>query len=112
MNTSIIGIGEIVITLPAEKTLALGDFVTINDTGTAVKAANEAEPVGVCVSRNGAYAGVQVKGGVRVPCTDSTLKPGYQILKVSDGKLAKGTAGTPHLVVSADTVLETAEVIL
>ena len=54
MNTSIIGIGEIVITLPAEKTLALGDFVTINDTGTAVKAANEAEPVGVCVSRNGA----------------------------------------------------------
>ncbi len=112
MKTSVIGIGETVITLPAEETLALGDFVTINDGGTAVKAANDAEPVGVCVSLNGAYAGIQVKGGLRAPCTDSTLKPGYQLLKVSDGKIFKGTTGTPHLVVSVDTTLQIAEVIL
>jgi hypothetical protein len=106
-------IGDVTATFKISGDLVLGDIVTMAENDTVKKAEADNEIVGVCVSLNGAYAGIQVKGGICVPYNDSTLTVGYQQLKaVGDGSVSKGTTGTFHLVVNADTVSKTATIIL
>lgn len=112
MEMSVNGIGTVVVTLKGAE-LSVGDLVMMDGNFGAKKAGTDAEPVGVCVSKNGSYAGVQIKGGVQVGCSDSTLTPGYQMLKATaTNEVAKGTTGVPHLVVSVDTAAKTAEIVL
>lgn len=112
MELSVNGIGAVVVTMKTTDA-ALGDLVMMDGHFQVKKATAEAEPIGICVSRNGDYAGIQVKGGVEVTCTDETLTPGYQMLKAtSENGIAKGTAGALHLVVSVDTGAKTAFVVL
>lgn len=106
-------IGDVTATFKVSGELAVGDIVTLKENDTVKKAAANDTLVGVCVSLNGSYAGVQIKGGVCVPCSDATLTVGYQQLKIAaDGSAAKGTAGTFYLVVNADTSAKTATIIL
>lgn len=109
MSISIQGIGELTLTLKTSSDLALGDLVTLSPDGQAVKAAINAEPIGVCVSRNGAYLGVQVAGGIRL-AQDGTLKTGYQPIKAGTNGVSLSTAGKPRLVVAVTA--DSAEILL
>ena len=105
--------GDVTATFKVSGSLALGDLVSLKENDTVQKAAENASVIGVCVSLNGSYAGIQIKGGITVPCSDSTLTVGYQQLKAaSGGGVQKGTAGAFHLVVSNDTTASTATIIL
>lgn len=99
MSISIQGIGETVLTFKTTTTVALGDFVTLSANHTAVKAAANAEPIGHCVSKNGAYIGVQIAGGMTLP-QNGTLTLGLHPVKATANGLALATTGTPHLIVS------------
>ncbi len=100
MSIGVNGIGEVVMTLQAgDDSIGLGDFVTLSDNGVASKAANDSDPVGVCVSKNGKYIGVQIAGGVTV-AQNGTLTRGFSPVKVTAQGLAKATAGKTRLVVS------------
>lgn len=113
MNIGVNGIGEVVLTLQAETAVKLGDLVTLKSNGLVQKAAADADPIGICVSRNGAYAGVQVKGGAVLPCTDSTLTVGYTPVKATAaGGIAKAAEGISRLVVAVDSSAKTAEILL
>lgn len=109
MSISINGIGETVITLKTATTVNIGDFVTLSGNGIAVKAETNAEPVGVCVSKNGTYLGVQIAGGMTLP-QDGTLTIGYHPVKTAAAGLALATAGKPRLVISVTE--NTADIIL
>ena len=106
-------IGDVTATFRISGTLKVGDLVTMAENSTVKAAAKDTEVIGVCVSKNGSYAGVQIQGGVQVGCSDSTLTPGYQMLKATaTNEVAKGTTGVPHLVVSVDTAAKIAEIVL
>lgn len=106
-------IGDVTATFRTSGNVLVGDLVSLKENSTVQAAAADEEIIGVCVSKNGIYAGVQVRGGVTVACADSALKVGYRQLKaVADNKIALGTAGAYHLVVSVDTAAETAMVLL
>lgn len=112
MNVSVNGIGEVVITMKAEADVNLGDLVVMKESFNVKKAAAEEEPIGMCVSKNGEYAAVQIHGGMVVPCEDEGLTPGYAALKAtSNGGVAKAESGINRLVVAVDTVSKNAEVI-
>lgn len=106
-------IGEVTATFLASGEVNLGDLVTISGNNSVKKAALNEEVVGVCVSKNGSYVGVQVKGGVTVSCNDATLTVGYHPLKAAaSNSIALATTGANHLVVSSDTTAKTAMIIL
>ncbi len=113
MSTSVSGIGELVATFQVEDTIALGDLVVLSDQQTVKKAQAEEELIGVCVSINGNYAGIQLKGGTVLNCQDTSLTVGYHPLKVlAENNIAKADNGAHHLVVRVDNVNKIAEVIL
>ncbi len=98
MSVSFNTIGEVTATFKINGNLANGDLVTINTDGTVEKAATTEEIIGVCVSTNGVYAGIQIKGGVKVKA-DSTLTTGYKALTVSaDNTVKAASTGCMHLV--------------
>ena len=106
-------IGDVTATFRINGTVKVGDLVTMAENSTVKAATADAQVIGVCVSKNGDYAGVQIRGGVTVACSDSTLTVGYHPLKAAaDNKIALGTAGAEHLVVAVDTTAQTAMVIL
>lgn len=109
MSISINGIGETVITLKTATAVNIGDFITLSGNGLAVKAAVNAEPVGVCISKNNSYVGIQIAGGMTVP-QDGTLTIGYHPVKTAAEGLALATAGKPRLIISVTE--NTADIIL
>lgn len=111
MKVSFEGIGEVVLTFPAEAEVSLGDFVELSETGMAKPAAAGSDPVGICVSRRGEFAGVQVKGGLTAKCDDS-LSPGFHAVKVLEGnQLAKSESGATRLILAVDQVKKQVEVL-
>ena len=106
-------IGDVTATFRVSGTLKVGDLVTMAENSTVQAAAKDTEVIGVCVSKNGSYAGVQIRGGITVACSDATLTVGYHPLKAAENNaVALGTTGADHLVVSVDTTGKTAMVIL
>lgn len=112
MSVSVNGIGEVVVTMKAESGVNPGDLVAMKESFLVKKAEKDEEPAGLCVSRNGDIAGVQLRGGMVLPCEDATLTVGYSPLKMAaNGSVAKGTSGVSRLVVSVDTTAKTAEIL-
>ena len=106
-------IGEVTATFQTSGTVNVGDLVAMAENSTVETAAANDEVIGVCVSKNGSYVGVQLKGGTTLACSDSTLTVGYHQLKAASGNsIALATEGAYHLVVSVDTGVKTAMVIL
>lgn len=85
----------------------MGDLVYISGNKTVEKAGTSNTICGLVVSKNGSYAGVQIKGAMELPCSDPSMALGRQEL-VPDGsngvKLAdSGSKGLSALVVDIDT---------
>lgn len=113
MNVSVNGIGSVVITAKIFGEIALGDFVTMKANGQVQKAATEADPVGVCASKNGEYIAVIIGGGTVVKCEDATLTVGFSPIKVTAARgIAKAASGKLRLITAVDSVMKTAEIIL
>lgn len=94
----------------------IGDVVTVSGNKTVEKAKSTDSFCGVVVSKNGNFVGVQIKGAMELPCTDSTLTLGRQeILPNGTNGIVKagtGVSGTPVLVVDVDTAGSKVTVIL
>nr|DAE27286.1 MAG TPA: hypothetical protein [virus sp. ctWpE22] len=104
MNVRFNGIGDLVATFQTASA-ELGDVVKISENGTVEKAGDSDGFCGQVVSKNGGYVGVQIKGAMELPCTDSTLELGRAQI-VPDGnngvkKAAEG--GVAALIVEKDT---------
>lgn len=113
MSICVNSIGEVTITLKKEGVINVGDLVMMHANNTAKVATAEADPIGVCVSKNGDYVAVMVSGGVTLKCDGGDLTTGFHPIKVQAGnKIAKGTTGKLRLVVDVNSTAKTAQVIL
>lgn len=108
MSIAINGINNVVITLDTTTDVALGDWVSLSASGIGATAVSGAEPIGMCVSKNGSLIGVQIAGAMSI-AHDGTLAVGYKYLKTSIAGITISTTGTPRLVVSVSA--DTADII-
>ncbi len=118
MQVGFEGIGRVVATFACKEeeensVIKIGDVVSMSGNGEVKKAAAKDLPAGVCVSRNGGYAGVQLKGAVTLPYTGTAPQVGYNIL-AADGNngVTVSTTGLQRLVLAVDTANTSATILL
>ncbi len=109
------GINDVVVTFTTTSA-AIGDLVYVSANKTVAKAAASNTICGLVVSKNGSYVGVQIKGAMELPCSDTNLALGRQEV-IPDGsngiKLpASGGKGLSVLVVDIDSTNSKATIIL
>ena len=93
--------------------VAVGDIVSLSDSGTVAKAAADEELIGVCVSKRADVVGIQLCGAVTLSYSGSAPEVGKSILVTAGNNQVKtAEAGGSHLVVAVDTTLQTCTVIL
>ncbi len=99
MNVSFFGIGELTATFQASGEVQVGNPVKISGNGVveACGAANDV-PIGVAVSCKDGYAGVQLKGYVRLPAAAGLSVGWKKISLTKDGAVQAGEAGREVLV--------------
>ncbi|MGI5895570.1 MAG: hypothetical protein ACOX6U_01315 [Oscillospiraceae bacterium] len=115
MSVCFNGISDVVVTFQTASA-AIGDLVAVSANKTVKKAGASDSICGLVVSRNGEFVGVQIKGAMELPCTDSTIALGRQEI-VPDGsngikKPASGASGLPVLVVDMNSDKSKVTVIL
>ena len=115
MSVRFNGIGDIVATFTTAEA-EVGDIVKVSANRNVEHAADGESICGLVVSKNGSYVGVQIKGAMKVPCSDAALALGRTVL-VADGangvkKAGAGVIGVQALVVDIDTAKSEAIVIL
>lgn len=76
MSISYDGIGKVVATFECFSNVEVGDLVVVSQNKKVAKAMAGNQIVGVCVSKNGDYVGVQIKGAITMPY-NSTVPVGY-----------------------------------
>ena len=117
MNVGFEGIGRTVATFACkageEDTLpAVGDVVTLSASGEVKKSAAKEHFAGVCVSRNGGYAGVQIRGAITLPYTgDSAPTVGYNGFTAGSGLEGEITPERLHEIVQTEIGLVFKEVL-
>lgn len=113
MSICVNSIGEVTISLKKEGNVNVGDLVMMSSNQTAKVADNNADPIGVCISKNGDYIGVMISGGVTLNCDDGSLTTGFHPIKVQTGnKITLGESGKTRLIIDVNTTAKTAQVIL
>ncbi len=119
MNVGFEGIGRTVATFACkageEDTLpAVGDVVTLSASGEVKKSAAKEHFAGVCVSRNGGYAGVQIRGAITLPYTgDSAPTVGYNGFTAGSDKAVQVSAdGIKRLTMAVDTQTKAVTILL
>ena len=104
MNVSYEEIGQILITCPATNAVQPGQVVKMNANGVVEPCAAGDKICGLALSvASDGYAAVQVRGFASLPCTDSSVTPGWVTL-AADGNcgVAAGAEGASLLVVKTD----------
>lgn len=87
--------------------------VQINNDGTIKNAVSNADFIGVCVSKNGDFAGVQLEGYVEVSYSGTAPAYGYATLAADgNGGVKASDDGISHLVIKLDTVNHIVGIIL
>ena len=92
-KVSLLGAGETVVTLKAGGEVALGQPVKLTADHTASACAENDGVIGVCVSKNKDYLGVQLKGYLRMKFTGS-LNYGWQYLTADHAGGVKAAAAS------------------
>lgn len=82
-----------------------GDLVVVSGNGTVSAAADDGAFVGVCISKRGDSAAIQLYGAVEVSYTGTTAPTvGYQnLLAAGKSSVKVDTDGIQRLVLSVDT---------
>ena len=121
MNISFEGFNEQTITFEAAQGTQKGDLVCMEGNGKVSKALNGENIIGVVNTIRDGYAGVQISGFAKVAYTGN-ISAGYNTLlcgggnalriAVTSGANADTSTGRQYLVVEADTLTQTAGVIL
>ena len=115
MSVRFNGISDVVVTFNTADAV-IGDLVYVSANKTVEKATTSNTICGLVVSKNGGYVGVQIKGAIELPCSDSTIALGRQEI-VPDGsngvkKPTSGSVGLAVLVVDIDSENSKVTVIL
>lgn len=93
--------------------VAVGDLVSLSGSGTVAKASADKPLVGVCVSKRGELAGVQLRGAVTIGYTGAAPAPGKAALVTAGNNLVKTAAtGDALLVLAVDADRKTCTVLL
>ncbi|MDF2567118.1 MAG: hypothetical protein K0R90_574 [Oscillospiraceae bacterium] len=113
MSISFGGVGQTVVTLECKTGISIGDIVSMKDNNEVQAAVVDEKFVGVCVSKNGTYAGIQIKGAVTVKYSGTAPTVGYQTLAAgADNTVAVKPTGITYLVVNVNSTEKTATIIL
>lgn len=114
MKVSFQGFDEQVATFEAGSGVTPGVPVKISANGTVSACGAADVPCGVAVNVREGYAGVQLRGYVRLPYTGS-LTLGRQLVVADAGgkvKISTGSSGLPVLIIDLDSATSTAGIIL
>ena len=114
MKVSFQGFDEQVTTFEAGSGVTPGAPVKVSANGTVAACGAADIPCGVAVNVRGGYAGVQLRGYVRLPYSGS-LSLGRQLVVADAGgkiKAATGSTGLPVLFTYLDSAASTAGIIL
>lgn len=113
MNVRFEGYNENMLTFECGDDVKVGSLVRISDNRTVSECVADEDFCGICRAVRDGYAAVQLSGYAEVAYSGS-MNVGRVMLSASDGTAVKidTTVGTSRLVLTVDTVNQTAGIIL
>lgn len=88
MSIAYNGVGKVVATFECFSNVEVGDLVVISQSKKVARALKGNQFAGVCVSKNGNYVGVQIKGAITMPY-NSVIPVGYVGIVAEDNNKIK-----------------------